>query len=68
MIYRRYIFRGRIIAGLGLGLDYSWSRSRTQGLERRPVLVSKKVSGLDLEAVVSTTTLINRREFPSVFI
>ena len=48
MIYRRFIFRGRITAGLGLGLDYSWSRSRTKGLERRPVLVSKKVSGLDL--------------------
>ena len=46
MIYRRFIFRGRIIAGLGL--DYFWSRSRTKGLVRRPVLVSKKVSGLDL--------------------
>ena len=48
MIYCRFIFRGRIIAGLGLGLEYSWSRSRTKGLKRRPVLVSKKVSGLDL--------------------
>ena len=43
-------FRGRMIAGLGLGLDYCWSRSRTKGLGRRPVLISKKLSGLDLEA------------------
>ena len=44
MIYRRFIFRGRIIAGL----DYFWSPSRSKGLKRRPVLVSKKVFGLDL--------------------
>ena len=39
VIYCRFIFRDRIIVGLGLGLDYSWSRSRTTGLEKRPVLV-----------------------------
>ena len=41
-------FRGRKIADLG----FDYSRSRTNGLERRPVLisvlVSKKFSGLDL--------------------
>ena len=41
-----------MIAGLGLGLDYCWSR--TKGLKRQPVLVavlvSKKLSGLGLEA------------------
>ena len=40
--------RGRLIAGRGLGLDYCWSR--TKGLGRQPVLVSKKLSGLGLEA------------------
>ena len=40
--------RGRLIAGLGLGLDYCLSR--TKGLGRQPVLVSKKFSGLGLEA------------------
>ena len=40
--------RGQIIAGLGL--DYCWSLSRTNGLGRQPVLVSKKLSGLSLEA------------------
>ena len=38
----------------GLGLDYCWSRSRTKDLGRQPVLVSvlvsKKLSGLGLEA------------------
>ena len=38
--------------GLGLGLDSCWSRSRTMGLEKHPVLVSvlvsKKLSGLGL--------------------
>ena len=42
------IFIGRLIAGLGLGLDYSWFRSRTKGLAKRPVLVSKQFSGLNL--------------------
>ena len=42
--------RSRLIAGLGLGLDYCWSRSRTKGLGRQPVLVSKQLSGLGLEA------------------
>ena len=42
------IFRGRIIAGLGLGLDNSWSRSRTKGLAKRPVLISKQFSGVNL--------------------
>ena len=32
----------------GLGLDYCWSRSRTKGLGRQPVLISKKLSGLGL--------------------
>ena len=48
MICCRFIFRDRVIAGLGRGLDYPWSRSRTKGLENQPVLVSKKVSGLNL--------------------
>ena len=34
----------------GLGLAYCWSRSRTKGLGRQPVLVSKKLSGLGPEA------------------
>ena len=42
-----------MFAGLGLGLDYCRSRSRTKGLGRQPVLVSvfvsKKLSGLDLD-------------------
>ena len=44
--------RGRMFAGLGLGLDYCRSRSRTKGIGRQPVLVSvlvsKKLSGLGL--------------------
>ena len=43
------IFRGRIIVGFGLGLDYSWSRSRTKGLAKRPVLILKQFSGLNLD-------------------
>ena len=39
-----------MIAGLGIGLNYCWSRSRTKSLGKHPVLVSKKLSGLDLEA------------------
>ena len=39
-----------MIAGLGFGLDYCWSRSRTKSLGRQSVLVSKKLSGLGLEA------------------
>ena len=49
----------------GLGLDYCWSRFRTKGLGKQPILVSKKSLGLGLgfglEAVVSTTTLVATR-------
>ena len=48
----RSVLVSRIIASLGLGLDSCWSRSRTMGLEKHPVLVSvlvsKKLSGLGL--------------------
>ena len=49
-----------MIAGLGLGLDYSWSRSRTKGLGRQSVLVSKQV--------VSTTTLLRGNFISTVFL
>ena len=39
-----------MIAGLGLGLDHCWSRSRTEGLGRQPVLISKILLGFGLEA------------------
>ena len=40
-----------MIAGLGRGLNYCWSWSRTKGLGRQPVLgLEKLLSGLGLKA------------------
>ena len=39
-----------MISGLGRGLDYCWSWSRTKGLEKQSVLVSKKLSDFGLKA------------------